>query len=73
MKAVTLLYHDVVPKGQLEASGFCNPGSGFYKLDEDEFAAHLRAIAEKVPQPPMTVKSARCSPANRLSRVADFR
>jgi hypothetical protein len=55
MRVTTLLYHDVVPGGAWESSGFCSPGAGRYKLDRREFAAHLRAIAESIPARPSLV------------------
>ncbi|MBK9169535.1 MAG: polysaccharide deacetylase family protein [Bryobacterales bacterium] len=44
MRAVTLLYHDVVPAGCWEASGFQGAGADVYKLDRESFARHLEAI-----------------------------
>ncbi|MHB9025785.1 MAG: polysaccharide deacetylase family protein [Armatimonadota bacterium] len=55
MRVISLLYHDVVYDGAWESSGFCNPGSGRYKLDGREFAAHLRAIAGAVHGTPSLV------------------
>ncbi len=45
MQAATLLYHDVVPTGQLDSSGFCGAVANRYKLTCDAFDAHLLAIA----------------------------
>lgn len=45
MQAATLLYHDVVPTGQLDSSGFCGAVANRYKLSCDMFDAHLLAIA----------------------------
>ncbi|MCX7420700.1 MAG: polysaccharide deacetylase family protein [Planctomycetia bacterium] len=45
MQVATLLYHDVVPTGQLESSGFCGAVANRYKLSCDIFDAHLLAIA----------------------------
>jgi peptidoglycan/xylan/chitin deacetylase (PgdA/CDA1 family) len=42
--AVTLLYHDVVPRGREDDSGFPGAGAARYKLTPDEFAEHLAAI-----------------------------
>ena len=44
-KNTALLYHDVVPGGRFESSGFQGPGPNVYKLDQDEFRRHLEAIA----------------------------
>ena len=45
MKALALLYHDVVERGQFASSGFQGRDADRYKLVADEFAEHLRAIA----------------------------
>jgi peptidoglycan/xylan/chitin deacetylase (PgdA/CDA1 family) len=45
MQAATLLYHDVVPHGQLESSGFNGPVANRYKLTIDQFESHLLAVA----------------------------
>ncbi|HYT19626.1 MAG TPA: polysaccharide deacetylase family protein [Candidatus Polarisedimenticolia bacterium] len=46
MKAVSILYHDVVSGGNWHSSGFLGPGTTRYKLDRAEFAKHLAAIAQ---------------------------
>jgi peptidoglycan/xylan/chitin deacetylase (PgdA/CDA1 family) len=45
MQAATLLYHDVVPHGHLESSGFSGPVANRYKLTIDQFESHLLAMA----------------------------
>jgi peptidoglycan/xylan/chitin deacetylase (PgdA/CDA1 family) len=45
MRALGLLYHDVVEPGALSASGFAGGDADRYKLDVGEFAGHLGAIA----------------------------
>ena len=45
MKAIGLLYHDIVVPGEDEASGFPGAGPARYKLETDRFALHLEAIA----------------------------
>lgn len=44
MRAATLLYHDIVPAGTPEVSGFSGAVADRYKLTRDAFDAHLRAI-----------------------------
>lgn len=44
MRAATLLYHDVVPSGAPEASGFSGAVANRYKLTQETFDAHLQAI-----------------------------
>ena len=55
MKAVSLLYHDAVVDGDLEASGFNDAGAELYKLDLDELKAHFNAIASARTEPPVLV------------------
>jgi peptidoglycan/xylan/chitin deacetylase (PgdA/CDA1 family) len=46
MRTSALAYHDVIGVGMdPDASGFRGPGPGHYKLDWDQFNAHLDAIA----------------------------
>lgn len=44
MHVVTLLYHDIVPPGRWELSGFQGPDADIYKMDRDAFRNHLMAI-----------------------------
>ncbi|HEV3331185.1 MAG TPA: polysaccharide deacetylase family protein [Bryobacteraceae bacterium] len=53
MKALALMYHDVVENGNFAASGFPGPGADRYKLDRLEFVRHLRAIKEAVGNQPV--------------------
>jgi peptidoglycan/xylan/chitin deacetylase (PgdA/CDA1 family) len=48
MNAYSLMYHDVVRPGALDASGFCSPDANTYKLDADVFEDHLAAITDAV-------------------------
>lgn len=43
---ITLIYHDVVEPGALDASGFPGKLPGHYKLDRPLFEAHLKAIRQ---------------------------
>lgn len=47
MQAASLLYHDVVAEGALDASGFVGAVANRYKLTREVFADHLRAIASR--------------------------
>lgn len=43
MKAVSLLYHDIVPsKGHMDTTGFTNPGANVYKVEVAKFDEQLR-------------------------------
>lgn len=52
--AISLLYHDVVPPGRDDASGFPGPGAAPYKLTADEFVAHMAAVAGTGAAPRLT-------------------
>ena len=54
MRAVTLLYHDVVPAGRWELSGFGGADADVYKLDCDAFRRHLMAISQSLHGLPIT-------------------
>ncbi len=41
MRLVALMYHDVVPAGAEDSSGFPGPDAALYKLDRQAFARHL--------------------------------
>ncbi len=45
IRAITLMYHDVLPDDRFDASGFPGPGAARYKLRVDEFERHLSAIS----------------------------
>lgn len=55
MRSITLLYHDVIEPGDFTASGFLTPGANRYKLEKDEFARQLKAIAASSPVRPSTI------------------
>lgn len=46
MRAITLMYHDVVEPGQFNSSGFQRRSSDSYKLERHEFESHLKAISQ---------------------------
>ena len=51
-RAVTLLFHDVVPEGRWESSGYQGADAGVYKLDCTDFRRHLAAIGKNLRCPP---------------------
>lgn len=56
MKAIALMYHDVVEgPSEEEASGFAGGDAAVYKVERVEFDAHLRAIAERAGKEPVSV------------------
>jgi len=48
MHAYSLMYHDVVPIGAADDSGFPGGDAAIYKLEEPQFRAHMRAITDAV-------------------------
>jgi len=45
LEAYSLMYHDVVPAGDLDSSGMPGADANIYKLDQPDFCRHLDAIA----------------------------
>ncbi|HEY2250587.1 MAG TPA: polysaccharide deacetylase family protein, partial [Planctomycetaceae bacterium] len=41
---IALIYHDVVPAGQFDASGFPGASAAHYKFSKGEFRSHLEAL-----------------------------
>jgi peptidoglycan/xylan/chitin deacetylase (PgdA/CDA1 family) len=52
MKNLFLLFHDVVPDGRFELSGFQSSDANLYKLDSNEFQQHLAVVKARAPKPP---------------------
>lgn len=53
VRAISLLYHDVVPPGNFAASGFTGRDADIYKLELPEFERHLTAIHSAARRPPV--------------------
>jgi peptidoglycan/xylan/chitin deacetylase (PgdA/CDA1 family) len=53
---LTLLYHDVVPREQSDASGFAGGGAARYKLTPAEFRQHIEALKRVARTPPLLVE-----------------
>ncbi len=51
MKAITLMYHDVVDPDRADESGFPGRHAGLYKLEHLEFRKHLQAVAGAAEKP----------------------
>lgn len=54
MKAISIMYHDVVARDEADQSGFPGADAALYKLEPEKFEEHLSAIAE----------ARACAPAN---------
>jgi peptidoglycan/xylan/chitin deacetylase (PgdA/CDA1 family) len=54
MRAISLLYHDVVPACRFDSSGFSSRDADIYKLELGEFEQHLAAIDSRIVHPPTT-------------------
>ncbi len=46
MRITSILYHDVVPPGAADSSGFPGPAAARYKLEVSQFERHLTALQE---------------------------
>ena len=55
MKALSILYHDVIEGEDYDSSGFPGPAAARYKVSVAEFEKHLEAISLAVHSPPVTV------------------
>jgi peptidoglycan/xylan/chitin deacetylase (PgdA/CDA1 family) len=55
VRAISLLYHDVVLPGQLSSSGFPGGDADIYKLTLPDFKRHLEAIRSAIPKPTIIV------------------
>jgi peptidoglycan/xylan/chitin deacetylase (PgdA/CDA1 family) len=59
MRALALMYHDVVENGDFASSGFAGEGAHVYKLRREDFERHLDAIGAAVPASVITSIAAR--------------
>lgn len=50
MRALSLMYHDVVEDSKFDSSGFPGEGANIYKLRREDFARQLEAIYRVVPE-----------------------
>ena len=55
MRVVSLLYHDVIPGDAYESSGFSGPIAARYKLNREQFQAHMEALAATMSNKPISV------------------
>jgi peptidoglycan/xylan/chitin deacetylase (PgdA/CDA1 family) len=46
MKAISIMYHDIVERGEEEASGFSGADANIYKIEIEKFEEHLAKISE---------------------------
>jgi peptidoglycan/xylan/chitin deacetylase (PgdA/CDA1 family) len=72
MRAVALLFHDVVEDDAWDSSGFTNPGSAKYKLGRQDFEAHLHAVAHACSSPPITACDLQYTETCRPSAILTF-
>lgn len=62
MKTHVLMYHDVVSGTDFRQSGFSQPGADLYKLTSAQFAQHLQALEQALPEAPGLVTSPKTPP-----------
>jgi peptidoglycan/xylan/chitin deacetylase (PgdA/CDA1 family) len=55
MRITSILYHDVVPPGGADSSGFPGPAAARYKLEVSQFERHLKAIQKATVGVPGTI------------------
>lgn len=55
MKALSILYHDVIDREDFDSSGFPGPAAARYKLRSEDFAKHLDAISQAIHSSPVTI------------------
>ena len=60
MRALSIMYHDVVEGEDFASSGFPGEGAHVYKLRRDDFERHLEAIYAAVPPGRIATIAARC-------------
>lgn len=65
MNCTVLLFHDVVPDGRFDLSGFQSPDANLYKIEPRIFEQHLAIIGGRMPEPPGLVDR----PSGRSKRV----
>ena len=61
LRLATLLYHDVVPPGEPDSTGFPGGAAGVYKLEWPDFESHLerlQRVGSGVPAPPEAIVDA---------------
>jgi peptidoglycan/xylan/chitin deacetylase (PgdA/CDA1 family) len=57
MKAIAIMYHDIVESGGGEASGFSGAVAAVYKVERARFDEHLEALAAVSRRKPVTVRA----------------
>jgi peptidoglycan/xylan/chitin deacetylase (PgdA/CDA1 family) len=55
MRAISIMYHDVLSRGENDESGFPWPDAGLYKLERAQFVEHIEAIAAAIRHKPISV------------------
>lgn len=72
MRAVTLLFHDVVANGRWESSGMRCAGADRFKLDVVEFRRHLHSISQQFRDRPVTAPALLASPSSARTVLLTF-
>lgn len=55
MRAISLMYHDVVSRNERDSSGFPGADAALYKIAPDQFRSHIQSIAGTGAPGPQTV------------------
>lgn len=72
MKAISLLYHDVVEGEDWDSSGFLGPDAAKYKLSRRDFEEHLAAAANAHRTPAIKVREALYGSSPHLPMLITF-
>jgi peptidoglycan/xylan/chitin deacetylase (PgdA/CDA1 family) len=72
MKAIALLYHDVIDPAESRKSGFTSADADIYKLSPENFEGHLQAIDSTGNTPVRTVREVLSAPSQKSSVLLTF-
>lgn len=72
MRAISILYHDVITGEAADSSGLPGRGAAAYKLPRENFLRHLSAIADTLEEPPMTATELQVLKPGRTPRLLTF-
>src|SRR6185436_11928918 len=72
MKAISLMYHDVVSRNERDSSGFPGADAALYKIAPDQFRKHLQSIARSTSARPQTAFDLKTQPEGRTPLFITF-
>lgn len=72
MRAISLIYHDVVERVEHHKSGFPGSDAALYKLESGHFKDHLKALSTTVRQKPVNIFSLSSQAEGRMPFLLTF-